>query len=98
MITAARNKAPAGWILLPFLSVSAASALAAWLTGSVPLTAVVVLATSVPAALWAERWLSRVVEPISQIAAGDRYAALPERSGSGPMAEIAAAAERMRQC
>ena len=90
-------KAPAGWVLLPFLLVSAASALAAWLTESVPLTILVGVATCLPAAWWAERWLRAVVEPLSQIAAGDRYAALAERSG-GPMAEMTVAAERMRQC
>ena len=82
MTSAARNKVPAGWIALPLLFVSATSALAAWSSESLLLAAAVALA---------------VIEPISQIAAGDRYAALPERTGGGPMAEIAAAAERMRQ-
>src|SRR5450631_4514747 len=92
-----RSQAPAGWILLPVLLTSGISGLAAWATESLPLTALVALAAGLPAAWWAERRLRSVIEPITHIAAGDRYAALPERIGGGSMAEIAAAAERMRQ-
>jgi urea transport system substrate-binding protein len=41
--------------------------------------------------------LRGVVGTIGQIAGGDRYAALPERIGSGALGDSAAAAERMRQ-
>jgi urea transport system substrate-binding protein len=97
MTSEIRNKAPAGWILLPVVLACGTSALAAWATESLPLSATVALLASLPAAWWAERRLRSVVEPIAQIASGDRYAALPARIGGGPMAEIAAAAERMRQ-
>src|SRR5712671_1982468 len=92
-----QNKVPAGWILLPILLASGTSALAAWATDSLPLSAAAALLSGVPAAWWAERRRRAVIEPIIQIASGDRYAALPERIGSGPMAAIAAAAERMRK-
>ena len=71
--------------------------MAAWATESLPLAAAAALAASLPAAWWAERRLRSVIEPIAQIASGDRYAALPGRIGRGPVAEMAAAAERMRQ-
>src|SRR5258708_3558416 len=92
-----RTKAPAGWILLPILFASGTSVLTDWATESVPLTATAALLAGLSAAWWAERRLRSVIEPIAQIASGDRYAALPDRIGSGPMAEMAAAAERMRQ-
>jgi urea transport system substrate-binding protein len=97
MTSEIRDKAPAGWILLPVVLACGTSALAAWATESLPLSATVALLASLPAAWWAEHRLRSVVEPIAQIASGDRYAALPARIGGGPMAEIAAAAERMRQ-
>src|SRR3981081_455640 len=92
-----QNKVPAGRILLPVLLASGTSALVAWATDSLPLVGTVALLSGVPAAWWAERRLRAVIEPIVQIASGDRYAALPERIGTGLMAEMAAAAERMRQ-
>src|SRR5438270_3518498 len=92
-----RSQALTGWILLPVLLASGTSALVGWATASLPLSATAALAAALPAAWWAERRLRSLIEPISQIAAGDRYAALPERIGGGPMGEIAAAAERMRQ-
>src|SRR6202140_4169094 len=92
-----RGQAPAGWILLPILLASGISVLTAWATQSLALAAAAALACGLLAAWWAERRLRCVIEPIAQIASGDRYAALPERIGGGPMAEIAAAAERMRQ-
>jgi urea transport system substrate-binding protein len=97
MTSEIRSRAPAGWILLPVLLASGTSAVAAWATESLPLAATIALAAGLPAAWWAERRLRSVIEPIAQIASGDRYAALPERIGRGPMAEMAAAAERMRQ-
>ncbi len=98
MTSEIRGGAPAGWILFPILLACGMSALAAWATESLPLAAAAALAAGVPAAWWTERRLRAVIEPIAQIAAGDRYAALPEQTGGGAMAEIAAAAERMRQC
>src|SRR5580704_2272006 len=97
MTSEIRSRAPAGWILLPVLLASGTSAVAAWATESLPLAATIALAAGLPAAWWAERRLRSVIEPIAQIASGDRYAALPDRIGRGPMAEMAAAAERMRQ-
>jgi hypothetical protein len=81
MTTGIRAKIPAGWIVLPALSGSAISTLAAWATGSLPLAALVMLATGLLAAWWTERCLRSLIEPIAQIAGGDRYAALPKRIG-----------------
>jgi len=97
MISEIRSKAPAGWVLLPVLAASGVSAMAGWATESLPLAAAVALSAGLPAAWCAERRLRLIIEPIAQIASGDRYAALPERIGGGPVAAIAAAAERMRQ-
>ena len=92
-----QNRLPAGWILLPVLYAAGTSVLAAWATESLPLAATAALLSGLTAAWWAERRLRFVIEPIVQIASGDRYAALPERTGGGSMAQMAAAAERMRQ-
>src|SRR4030081_1595003 len=97
MTSEIRSGAPAGRILLPVLLASGTSALAAWTTASLPLAATVALAAGLPAAWWGERRLRSVIEALTPVASGDRYAALRERIGGGPMAEIAAAAERMRQ-
>jgi urea transport system substrate-binding protein len=97
MTSEIRRKVPAGWILLPVLLSSGIAVLAAWATQSLPLGAAAAAAGALLAAWWAEHSLRSIIEPIAQIAAGDRYAALPDRIGGGPIAEIAAAAERMRQ-
>jgi urea transport system substrate-binding protein len=49
------------------------------------------------AAWWCERTLRAVVSAIAQIAAGDRYAALPSRVHGGAVAQSLVAAETMRQ-
>jgi urea transport system substrate-binding protein len=97
MTSEIRRQVPAGWILLPVLLSSGVAVLAAWATQSLPLAAAAALVAALLAARWAEHSLRSIIEPIVQIAAGDRYAALPDRLGGGPIAEIAAAAERMRQ-
>jgi urea transport system substrate-binding protein len=97
MIADLRRKIPAGWILLPVLLACSVSLLVAFAAESPWLGAATAIAASLVAAWWAERRLRAVVHAISLIAAGDRYAALPERIGGGTMTEIAAAAERMRQ-
>src|SRR5580692_9117210 len=97
MTSEIRRKMPAGWLLLPVMLSSGIAVLATWLTQSLPLAAAAAAAAALLAAWWAERSLRAIIEPIAQIAAGDRYAALPDRIGGGPVAEIAAAAERMRQ-
>jgi len=87
----------AGWILLPALGAATIPAVTLMLTDSW----VAGLAAAIPAALaaawWIERRLRSVVDAITLIASGDRYAALPERIGGGAMTDIAVAAERMRQ-
>src|SRR5580692_7321156 len=97
MTSEIRRKMPAGWLLLPVMLSSGIAVLATWLTQSLPLAAAAALVAALLAARWAEHSLRSIIEPIVQIAAGDRYAALPDRLGGGPIAEIAAAAERMRQ-
>ncbi len=92
-----RKVVAAGWILLPVLLAASLPAIAVilagtWMAGLVAAIPAVALAT-----WWIERRLRSVVDAISLIAAGDRYAALPERTGGGAMADIATAAERMRQ-
>jgi urea transport system substrate-binding protein len=98
MVSDIRMKFPADWVLVPVLLASAASGLVTWETEipSAAIPAALVFGTT--AAWWIERRLRSMIEPISQIAAGDRYAALSERICGGTMTLITAAAEQMRQC
>jgi urea transport system substrate-binding protein len=97
MKIAFRRVVSAGWIVLPVFIAAAVPVIAATLTNSW----LAGLAAAIPAAAFATWWIERrlrsMVDAISLIASGDRYAALPDRAGRGAMAEIAAAAERMRQ-
>ena len=97
MITEIRKKAPAGWIFLPALSACAISAAAGWAAESWDSAAVVAVAVGLCVAWWAERRLRALVDAMSSIAAGDRYTALPDRTGSGILTDLAATAERMRR-
>ena len=85
------------WILLPVLCASVASALVTGFSGSLLLGVAAAFVGAIAAAWSCERTLRAVANPIAQIARGDRYAALPERIGSGALADSAAAAETMRQ-
>ena len=92
-----RRIVSAGWILLPIL-LACATSVAVVVSGIAwPLGIAAAVATAALATWWVERRLRSVVDAISQIAAGDRYAALPHRIGSGAISDIAGAAERMRQ-
>jgi urea transport system substrate-binding protein len=97
MIFKFRNNAPACWIFLPILLVCAVSGLVSSAADNPVVAGAAVLVVSLLAAAWTEWRLRSVINAISSIAAGDRYAALPERIGGGAMVEIATAAERMRQ-
>src|SRR5215470_13322432 len=97
MISEIRKNAPGPWILLPTLMAGTAGTFATWAFESWPLGLAAGAACAVAAAWWTEWRLRSVVGGIGAIASGDRYAALPRRIGRGPMADIAAAAERMRQ-
>jgi urea transport system substrate-binding protein len=98
MLAQIRFRFPAGWVLVPVLLASGAAALTAWTTASLPAALAAALVSGALVAWWIEGRLRAIVEPISQIAAGNRYAALPEWIGGGSMAEMASAAERIRQC
>ncbi len=89
-------KLPA-WIFLPAICACAASALIVWETGSLALGLLAAVVGAAATAWSCEQTLRDVVNTISQIAGGDRYAALPLRIGGGALADSAAAAETMRQ-
>ena len=92
-----RRIVSAGWILLPIL-LACATSVAVVVSGIAwPLGIAAAVATAALATWWVERRLRSVVDAISLIAAGDRYAALPHRIGSGAISDIVGAAERMRQ-
>jgi urea transport system substrate-binding protein len=97
MLFELRRVVSAGWILLPVLLACAFPAIIAGLTDSWAVGLVTTIPVAVLATWRIERRLRSVVEAIAHIASGDRYAALPACAGSGAMADIAAAAERMRQ-
>jgi len=85
------------WILLPVGSAAAVAVLITWGSGSLFLGSITALVGALASAWWCEQMLRGVVGTITQIAGGDRYAALPERIGSGALGDSAAAAEQMRQ-
>ena len=85
------------WILLPVGSGAAVAVLITWGAGSLLLGLITALVGALAAAWWCEQMLRGVVGTITQIAGGDRYAALPERIGSGALGDSAVAAEQMRQ-
>src|SRR5712672_2070384 len=91
------RKSAASWIFPPILLACAASALTASAIDHPVFAGVAVLVVSLLAGAWTERRLRSLINAISSIASGDRYAVLPERIGGGTMVEMAAAAERMRQ-
>src|SRR5262245_34577014 len=97
MKIALRRVVPAGWIVLPVFLAAAVPVLVATLSDSWLFGLAAAIPTAAFATLWIERHLRSVVDAITLIAGGDRYAAMPERIGGGAMADIAAAAERMRQ-
>ena len=73
------------WILLPVGSAAAVAVLITWSSGSLLLGLTTALVGALAAAWWCEQMLRGVAGTIAQIAGGDRYAALPERIGSGAM-------------
>jgi urea transport system substrate-binding protein len=85
------------WILLPVAFASTIAVLVGWGSGNLLLGLVTALIGAAAVAWWCEEMLRGVVGTIGQIAGGDRYAALPERTGSGALGDSAVAAERMRQ-
>ena len=97
MAANSRNRPMPAWILLPVGSAAAVAVLITWGSGSLLLGLVTALVGALAAAWWCEQMLRGVAGTIAQIAGGDRYAALPERIGSGALGDSAVAAERMRQ-
>jgi hypothetical protein len=91
-----KNPLPA-WIVLPFMFACIVAVLATWGTGSLFLGLLAAIVGAISAAWWCEHMLRTVAGTIAQIAGGDRYAALSERTGGGALARSAAAAETMRQ-
>ncbi len=85
------------WIVLPFLFAGMVAVLTTWGTGSLLLGLGIACVGAASAAWRCERTLRAVVGAIAQIAAGDRYAALPSRVHGGAVAQSVAAAETMRQ-
>src|SRR5580692_10320396 len=97
MAANSRNRPMPAWILLPVGSAAAVAVLITWGTGSLFLGIITALVGALTVAWWCEQMLRGVVGTIAQIAGGDRYAALPERIGSGALGDSAVAAEQMRQ-
>jgi len=97
MAANSRHRPMPAWILLPTGFASAVAVLITWGAGSLFLGLITALVGALAAAWWCEQMLRGVVGTITQIAGGDRYAALPERIGGGALGDSAAAAEQMRQ-
>ena len=93
----ARKMRLPAWIMLPALCACTGSAVVVWVSGSLALGLTASLIGAAATAWCCEQTLWGVVNTISQIAGGDRYAALPLRIGGGALADSAAAAETMRQ-
>src|SRR5579862_4373903 len=97
MAANSRNRPMPAWILLPAGAAAAVAVLITWGSGSLFLGAITALVGALASAWWCEQMLRGVVGTITQIAGGDRYAALPERIGRGALGDSAVAAEQMRQ-
>ena len=97
MATEFRKSLMPAWILLPVSAVATIAALVTWGTGNLLLGIVTALIGAAAVTWWCEAMLHAVAGGISQIAGGDRYAAIPARIGSGALGDSAAAAEKMRQ-
>ena len=97
MAANSRKRPMPAWILLPVAFASRVAVLVTWGSGSLLLGLITALLGALAAAWWCEQMLRGVVGTIAQIAGGDRYAALPERIGSGALGDSAVAAETMRQ-
>ncbi len=97
MASEIRKSPVPAWILSPVAFASCVAVLVAWGSGSLLFGIVTALIGAAAVAWWCEGMLRGVVGTIGQIAGGDRYAALPERTGSGALGDSAVAAEQMRQ-
>src|SRR5580692_7460706 len=97
MAANSRNRPMPAWILLPVGAAAAVAVLITWGSGSLLLGLITALVGALASAWWCEQMLRGVAGTIAQIAGGDRYAALPERIGSGALGDSAVAAEQMRQ-
>ena len=93
MAANSRNRPMPAWILLPVGAAAAVAVLITWGSGSLLLGLITALVGALAAAWWCEQMLRGVAGTIAQIAGGDRYAALPERIGSGALGDSAVAAE-----
>jgi urea transport system substrate-binding protein len=97
MIELGRTSRLPVWLLIPVGCSAAAPLLALWVSGNLLVGAAAAIASVAIAALWTDRALRATVSAVSQIAAGDRYAALPGVLGGGAMAQGFAAAEQIRR-
>jgi len=96
MTDKSRTIAPPVWIFLPVIGASATAVLLGWWSGSLALGLAAAILGAIFCTWSVERRLRRTVDAIAQIAAGDRYAAVPVAQG-GALGDGAAAAEKMRQ-
>ncbi len=86
------------WILIPLLSACVGTAMVAWLSGSLVLAMAAAGISSLGAAWLVQQRMRRAIKTIAQIAAGDRYATLPEGALRGLVTtDLAAAAEDVRR-
>jgi len=98
MFFAIRSEMPGRWILIPSLAACLGSALVGVVTGHAIITLAVALVFGGLAAWYAERRMQSMLTSISQIAAGDRYATIPDQFQSGALAAgVNLVAETVRQ-
>src|SRR5580698_8567721 len=97
MATEIRKSLMPAWILLPVTAAATIAALVTWSSDLLLLGILTALLGAAAVTWWCEEMLRSVAGGISQIAGGDRYAALPARIGSGALGHSATAAEKMRQ-
>ena len=85
MFFAIRNEMPGRWVLIPSLAASLGSASAGLVTGHAVVALAAALVLGGLAAWYAERHMRSILSSISQIAAGDRYATIPDQFQGGAL-------------
>src|ERR1700680_3692701 len=95
MVRPLGRQVPALWIIVPTVIACAATGLATAYSSDFRVGLAVGIALSLCASFVVERRLKTIASTISDIAAGDRFAALPAR-GSGITKRIASATESIR--
>jgi urea transport system substrate-binding protein len=96
MLRLVRSHAPAAAIAIPIALACAAASLATFFSGQIVTGLLTGLAAALAAAWHAERRFGAIVDVITRLSSGDRFAELPEEDHGGVLRRMTEAAETMR--